>query len=702
MQINCVKTIPMKVTCTNSFLSVLAISLTWVHSAEQPEEATIPSEILDQVVVTANRSDQTLYEQILPANVLSDDRLLLRIEPTLGETLNRLPGVSSTYFAPGSSRPVLRGMGDDRVRMLQNGTSLIDVSNVSPDHAVTVDPLSVQSIEVVRGPATLIYGPNTLGGVVNVIDNRIAEERFSGTHPKGRIDFMGGTADNSLSQSAEFNWGQGPWVFHLDLFNRETENIDIPGFARSSAQRALDDPSVPQPYGTLPNSFTNSEGLGLGASHIFENGYLGFSFSGMNSDYGTVGEPDVTIDLEQRRWDMRGAVYEPLNFLREIRFNFGYSDYTHTEFEGSEVGTVFDTEGFNGRVEFMHKAVAGYEGTFGYEIQFTDFAAAGEEAFLPGVDTQRHALFFFEEKEWGRARFQFGARYDHHSNESLSSDRFGPGQDVDMGAFSASTGVIYEITEDYAASFSLAYTQRPPTYVELFANGPHKATSTVEIGDVDLDREESFSADFSIRKKNGWVTGSAGAFFYRFNDYINLSDTGDTDPDEELPIFVFDPINADFYGFELETIFHLLGPVTAAKDDEQTVAVSEREQRLDLILRADCVHAENRDSGDALPRIPPFRIGTTFEYEKGPLTASIEGQYAAEQNRTADFELPTDSYFLINAGISYRTEIAGMDSTCYVRGVNLTDEEARLSTSFLKDVAPLAGRGVIAGIRVAF
>ena len=685
-----------------SILSLFTMSLTCVHAAEEAKVEPVSAEMLEQIVVTANRSNQTLYEQILPANVLSQDRLLLRIEPSLGETLNRLPGVSSSYFAPGSSRPILRGLGDDRVRMLQNGTSLLDVSNVSPDHAVTVDPLSLQSIEVVRGPATLLYGPNTIGGVVNVIDNRIAEKRFTGSYPQGRVDIMGGTADNSLTESAEFNWGTGPWVYHLDIFHRETENIEIPGFARSAAQRALDDPGDPQPFGKLPNSFSNSEGLGLGVSHVFDKGFLGFSYSGINSDYGTVGEPDVFIDLEQRRWDVRGAVYEPNVFLREMRFNFGYTDYTHTEFEGSDVGTLFNTDGFNGRLEFLHQAIAGFEGTFGYEVQSTDFSANGDEAFLPSVETQKHSLFFFEEKQAGKARFQFGARYDHHSNESMTSVAFGPGLNRDMGVFSTSAGIIYNLTENYAATASAAYTQRPPTYVEMFADGPHAATGTFEVGNANLDQEQSFSLDLSIRKKQGWITGTASTFFYRFNDYINLGNTGATDPIDDLPIFAFAATDADFYGFELESVFHLFGAVTAPDDDQQTTAATAGEDRLDMILRADFVHAEDRSSGDALPRIPPFRLSTAFEYARGPLTASVEGQYSAEQNRTADFELPTDSFFLINAGISYKTRLAGLDSLCYLRGVNLTNEEARLSTSFLKDVAPLAGRGVITGIRLTF
>lgn len=680
-----------------ALLSLVSAQETIVEGAADSESVAtaVALTTLDEVVVTANRSGQTGFEQIAPVSLLTGQELLLKLEPTLGETLRKEPGVSSTSFGPGSSRPILRGLGDDRVRILQNGVSVLDVSNVSPDHAVAADPLSLRAVEVVRGPATLLYGPNTVGGAVNILDNRIATERFEGAYPSGSFAISGGTVDDSLSTSGALTWGSGPWVISLDGFRRQTEDLEIPGFARSSQLRATDGPEVEQPRGTLPNSFTDSEGGGIGVSYIFENGFLGVSYSGLDSNYGTVGEPDVTIGLEQRRWDARGGVYQPTNWLREVNFAVGYSDYTHTEFEGPEVGTVFDFEGVNGRLEFLHEAVAGFEGTFGYEVQVTDFSALGEEAFVPSVDTVTNSLFFLEEREFGPTRFQFGARYDNQSNESRDSDIFGAGVSRDFNTFSASAGLIYTPVEDYAIALSVAYTQRPPTYVELFANGPHVATSTFEVGDVDLGNEEAFSVDLSVRKKSGWFTGSVGAFYYRFTDFITLQPTGAFGPEGELPVFNFEDINADFYGGEAEVTFHLLGAIDAS--DELPPS-----RRLDLTLRADYVRAEDRDTNENVPRIPPFRAAASLEYAKGPFTANVEGEYAAEQDRNADFELPTDSYFLLGAGLSYQVATGPLDSTFYLKAVNLTDEEARLSTSFLKDVAPLGGRGLIAGLRTQF
>ncbi|MES2660932.1 MAG: TonB-dependent receptor [Verrucomicrobiota bacterium] len=687
--------------------AVRAVSLTAAITPFAIAQESTDSTQLDEIVVTANRLDQTLFQQVQPATVLKGKDLLLKLQPTLGDTLDDEPGVSSTSFAPGASRPIVRGLGDDRVRVLQNGTSALDVSNVSPDHAVGADPLTIRSVEVVRGPATLLYGPNTIGGVINVIDDRIPQERFTGTWPTGNFETRIGSVDDLFSQSGAVTWGAGPLVFHLDGFNRDAGDLEIPGYARSAALRKSDPlpPGEKDARGTLPNSATDSKGAGLGGSYVWDNGYLGFSYSGVDSHYGTVAEPDVTIGLHQRRWDMRGAVYTPAPWIKEVNFKLGYSDYDHTEFEGSAVGTKFLIDGYNGRIELLHEKIGSLEGAFGVESQYSEFSALGAEAFLPPVDNSMNAVFFFEEIPLDKFRLQFGARYDHQTNDTQTSAAFGPGVDRECDAFSSSAGIVYTPVEDYAVALSVAYTQRPPTYVELFADGPHVATGTYEIGDPDLGTEDSLSVDLSVRKRTGRVTGSVSGFYYRFNDFISNQPTGGIDPVDSLPIYVYQPIGAVFYGGEIETTFHLVEVVEAAPatDSKSPVATAPaRDRRLDLILRADYVHAENRSTDEPIPRIPPFRFGATLDYAQGPFGARLEGQCAAAQDRHADDELPTDGYFLVNASVSYDLEIGGVNTTFYLKGTNLTDAEARQSTSFLKDIAPMAGRGVIAGIRAEF
>ena len=709
MQLNCIKVSLMQNTCIKrlptmnihklisySSLAVVPLGIVRAEVEETLELAAI--ETLEPVVVTANRFGQTVFEQIPTANVLSGKDFLINREATLGQMLRREPGVSAEYFAPAASRPVIRGLGGDRIRILQNGASLIDISAVSPDHAVMADPLNLSKVEVIRGPASLLYGPNTIGGLVSVFDSRIAEEVYDRKSPTVTYDFSAGSNDNSISNSGSVTWGTGPVVLTFDAFRRNAENVEIPGFARSARERANNPLLGAEASGFVPNSFNDSEGLGFGASYIFENGFIGASVSGIDSNYGTIAEPDVTIGLEQRRVESRGAIYDPSPRFREINYKFGYSDYSHTEFEGTEVGTIFETEGFNFRVEALNTEIAGFEGTIGYEGQFTEFSALGAEAFVPATSTNNNSIFFLQEKDFGKVRFQFGARYDRQESESETNPLFGAGQKRNFNAFSASVGATYNPTEDYALTGTLAYTQRPPTYVELFADGPHVATGTFEVGDVDLGKEEAFSIDLSARKRAGRVTGSVNAFYYRFSDYINLTETGMID--DGLPVFAFQGVNADFYGGEIEATFHLFSPVEP--DPNNREGYTQDDSRLDFTLRADYVRAKDRDNGDSIPRMPPFRAGFDLEYENGPFTASIDGQYSAKQNKTADFETPTDSFFLLGAGLSYQTTIADIDSTFYIRGVNLTDEEARLSTSFLKDISPLAGRGVVVGFRGTF
>lgn len=693
-----------------SLASLLALTTPTFSQAAESDTAT---STLDELFVTGSPTESTLFELVQPASVLSGQDLQLKLQPTLGETLDGQPGVSSTSFGPGASRPIIRGLGEDRVRILQNGTSVLDVSNVSPDHAVASDPLSLRSIEVVRGPAALLYGPNTIGGVVNIIDDRIQEETFDSRYPRGSFTTMLGSADSLEAYSGAATFGKGPFVFHIDAFTRETSDLEIPGFARSERLRTLSPlpPGEAEAYGTLPNSGTESAGAGLGVSYIWDQGYFGVSYSGVDSLYGTVAEPDVTIDLRQRRWDARGALYEPAPWIKELDFKFGYSDYQHTEFEGALPGTDFLIEGYNGRIELTHQPLGIVEGAFGIESQANEFSALGDEAFLPSVDTRINSLFVFEEIPLGKLRLQFGARFDHQTNDTEPNPTFGPGKKRDFDAFSTSAGLVYNPTDNYALALSVAYTQRPPTYVELFADGPHVATGTYEIGDLNLGTEDSFSIDLSLRKKAGWVTGSASAFYYHFDNFVSLSSAGanfvDPDNGDIIPIYAYSAVGATFTGAEIETTFHLIEPAIAEVPSDTDSPLnsspsSSSDRQLDLTLRADYVHAENRDTGGALPRIPPFRASASLDFQQGNWDARIEGQYAAHQDRHDPNELPTDSSFVINAALSYNILLGDIDSTFFIKGVNLTNEEIRQSTSILKDIAPLAGRGVVAGVRVDF
>lgn len=690
---------------------------------------------LPEVVVTASPFGRTLFEQAQPVSVLSGSDLKDALQPTLGETLSRLPGVSSTSFAPGASRPVIRGQGDDRIRILSNGVGTVDVSNVSPDHAVTLDPLIMDSVEVVRGPATLLYGPNGVGGVVNVLDSRIAQERVEsgpgGLPVSGRVDSRYSTGSDLWSGGGEINLGLGPMVIHLDGFSRRSEDMVIPGFARSERLRRAE----PLPDGEseardhLPNSATDTQGGAAGVSWIWDKGYFGASYSLFDSRYGTVAEPDVTIDMDQTRWDGRGAFYDPFAGIREINYKFGYSDYTHTEFEGPETGTVFNITGYDGRIEVKHAKAGPFEGTFGYQTTHSDFSALGEEAFLPPTESDSQSVFLFEEAVTGPLRWQWGLRYDHSTVDSETYSGFGKGRDRSFDGISGSAGVVWDMPQDYSLAFNAAYTQRAPTYVELLADGPHLATASYERGDDSLSLEKSFGLDLTLRKKTGFITGSAGLFYQRFGSYIGLMPTGEEylfgeDGDfENLPVLAYEATGAEFYGGELETTFHLLAPAVdstngstagsaasgknpAGKSPVSAASVTGNnggaDRSLDLELRADCVFTRDLDNGGSLPRIPPFRASAALVYRFEKLTARLEAQYAAAQFRTAENELPTDSYVLINAGVNYRLLDGPVSLDVFLRGTNLGNEDARQHTSYLKDISPMEGRALLVGMQAAF
>lgn len=683
-----------------------------------------PAVAMDEIVISSTPLGRTLLQQTQPVSVLEGQRLWENAGGSLGETLSGVPGVTSTGFAPGAGRPIIRGLGEDRIRVLNHGVGLLDVSNVSPDHAVSLDPILMERVEVVRGPAALLYGPNGVGGVVNVLDGRIPEQRvepgWNEWPVRGKLESKYGSGADLWSGAGSLDVGLGPVVLHFEGFRQESDDLRIPGDARSRRlqEREPLEAGEREASGRLPNSFTESEGGSLGASWIWDQGYIGMSWSWLDRFYGTVAEEEVTIAMEQERWESRGAWREPLAGWEEIRYHLAVSDYQHTEFEGPEVGTIFEVEGYEGRVEASHAPWRSWQGTLGYQTSFSEFSALGAEAFLPDVETENHAAFWLEELTWRDLRWQAGLRYDHTRVESLETAGFGEGSGRSFDAVSGSMGVVWDLPQGYSVAFQSALTRRAPTYVELFAEGPHLATGVYERGDDTLDLEDSLGFDLTVRKSTGRVTGSAGVFYNRFDGFIGLFPTGEEtefgeDGEmESLPLQEYRAVPADFLGGEVEWTFHLLGaaepevPSTVDQSGKATPPSGSSNPltgpRLDLEWKADWVHTRLRDEGGGLPRIPPFRTSAALVLGLDQLTARLEGQYSASQDRTSRGELPTDAFFLLNAGLSYRWKFQDITMDVFLRGTNLLDEEARLHTSFLKDIAPLGGRAVVAGVQFSF
>ncbi len=638
----------------------------------------------DEVVVTAGASARQQLELAQASTVLSGDDLDQRRDSTLGETLAQQPGISSTYFGPGASRPVIRGLGGDRVRMLSDGLGSADASNVSPDHAVSVDPASAERIEVLRGPSTLLYGSTAIGGVVNVLDNRIPG--YAPEKPlTGSVELSAGTVAGERQGSLMLEGGAGRFAWHADYLQRETDDYEIPGFAEADPQ---EDEEM---TGELDNSALDSEAGSIGFSLVGDTGLIGLSVSGFDTLYGVPGHEHeheekeeggpVRIDLEQRRVDLKGELRRPFGLWSGARLRLGSADYEHRELEGAEVGTTFLNESLEGRFELVQQRTrGGLSGSVGVQYSTSDFAAIGAEAFVPPSTTDLAAVFAFEEIQRGKLRYQFGGRFE---NQQVDVDSELP--DRDLSGLSGSLGLVWEPADDYSLSVSVARSVRLPTATELYANGPHIATDAFEVGDPDLDQETSLGVDVSLRKRTGRFTATLNLFANRFDDYVFERFNGEEQ--DGLAVIVFDQQDAEFVGGEIE------GLVNLYQGDHA---------HFDLLLGTDYVRAELSGTGEPLPRIPPRRhkLGVSYRYDR--LRAFAEAIRAESQDRASDEETTTAGYTLLNAGISYRLFLGPTVLDLMLRGRNLGDEEARNHVSFLKDVAPLPGRDVNLGVRLAF
>ena len=616
----------------------------------------------EAIVVNSGLDASALAETAKPITVLAGLDLASRMKSTLGETLAEQPGVSSTSFGPGASRPVIRGMGGDRVRILQGGVGTADASNTSPDHAVSFDPLSAEQIEVVRGPATLLYGSTAIGGVVNVIDGRIPEskaERGLG----GVFDLALGSVSDEKQGGASLQGGSQGFAWHADVLHRTTGDVQ-----------------VPLPEKSVLNSATENTSGSLGASIVGDRGFFGANAAVFNTNYGIPSEDGVTIDMKQRRLDLKGAIREPFGAFRGLKVRLGVSDYEHSELEGREVGTRFDNKGYEGRVEFLHKDLGPLKGAFGFQAQGRDLTVTGDEAFLPPSQTRSLAAFVLEEMGAGRTRLALGGRVER---QVVDLDR---GDSRTLTGLSGSAGLTVRAKDGLAFGLTLSYSERLPGAEELFSDGPHAATNAYEIGDPDLSKEKSLGFDASIKKSGGSLTGEVSFFRNAFTGYIFESFT--EEEIDELQVVRYEQRDATFWGFEAQAGVGLL---------------ETGERHLSLEGTADYVRAQVEPTSVPLPRIAPMRLGAAVHYRDSRFDARGEVRRTLAQNRVSEFETPTSSYTFLNATVSYR--IFGGSRTItdlLLRGTNLTDSLGRNHVSYLKDLVPLPGRDIRAALRFRF
>lgn len=642
---------------------------------------------IEQVIITATPLRESAFETAQPAALLSGDELIRSRSLSLGETLSSQPGVSATYFGPQASRPVIRGIGGERVQMYEDGGAALDASALSNDHSVTIDPLLAERIEVVRGPATLLYGNGASGGLINVITSRIPES-VPEKPVSAALELRGDSATEERSGAVRLDGGSGHWAWHVDGHKRDTDDVRIPGFALSRELRELraaEGEEVDEMRNRLLNSGSETYGGAVGGTYVSEKGFVGLGVSRFDTNYGlpdSTGETGVRIDMRQTHYDLKAEMDDLTSFISKVRVRSSYNDYTHGELESSgEVGTLFAQKGSDSRLVFDHAPVAGWRGTFGVQYRDVDLDVTGEEALLPPSQTRNLGYFVFEERQFGPLHLEAGARLEQ---QKIDAENDLPG--YDQNAVSGSLGGVWKLAGDYAVALNVTSTQRHPTATELFADGPHIAAQRFEIGDPDLKRERATTFDLGFRKTAGDWTGSITAFRSDYSRYIYAALTGETAGDEEpLPVVRYSQRDATFNGFELE--------LTPPSADLGFAVLSSR-------IVADYVRAKLKDGGGDVPQIPPLRLGGELTLEKGPVTSGLSVTWYDKQDKLGPEELPTDGYTMVNLDFSYKLPEREHSVFFYVRGENLLDEDARRHSSPLKDVAPLPGRGIGAGVRI--
>ena len=642
----------------------------------------------DLIIVTASPLERSINDTLTGQSILTGAELQDRLANTIGETLKLEPGLSSTSFGAGASRPIIRGQDGDRVRILTNGVGSIDASSASPDHAVAVEPAQAERIEVLRGASLLRYGSSGAGGVVNVIDGRIPTD-FPDGQTDASIRIGASSVDSGAEGAASIDQRVGNFVIHLDGTFRDADDFRIPVEGESRAQLEEEGEEIPDDFDesrTLDNSFFETSSLSGGLSYIGDRGFIGLAVSGFDTTYGVPGghheeeeegeeeeeeeeeEGGVFIELEQRRVDLN-AGWEFDGAIEKVQIFAGYADYEHVEFEGpGEVGTIFENEGFEIRAEAIQAERGNWRAAYGLQYRERDFSAIGEEAFVPPTLTEQFGVYTFHEVELRNAHIEGAVRF-----ESTDQENSVTGENEDFDLISVSAGGDIHLTDALRIGGTAFRTERAPTTEELFANGPHLATNQFEVGDPTLGKETATGVEGILRYQQGNHNLTVNAFYTDYSDYVYLTETGGEE--DGLPLFQFTGEDAEFYGFEVagRTQFASAGQFDISADG-----------------LVEFVRAETENSN--LPRIPPLSTLVGLEADSERLSLRGEWEYVSEADDLAPFELPTDDYSLVNAFLTWKAPAGAQDVSLRLSVLNIFDEEARIHSSFLKDLVPQPGR----------
>lgn len=664
-------------------------SLAQTVAATDEAHGLPPSDIIVTAPYSRNRFDILTGVSVLDGEVLTRE-----VRSTLGETLAQQPGVSATSFGPNASRPILRGFQGERIRVLDDGIGTFDVSNTSVDHAVAINPLLVDRIEVLHGPTSLLYGSSAIGGVVNLIGSRIPRAL-----PDAPVHFDGlgtfGSAANEFSFAGALNAPiAGKFVAHVDGSYYTADDLKIGGYVLSDAARAEaianGNFEAAELKDVLPNSAATNWDVAGGFSYIGDGSIAGISVNHLENDYGVPiryalapGEEQeaVSIALEQTRVDALAYVETNGGFIDQVKVRWGYADYQHSEIdaETGEVGTTFYNKGQEGRLELVQTKRGEWTGATGGQYIIRDFNVVGDEAFLPKNTTFSGGLFTLQEYRAGNWRFEGAARYEITTVQSqpVSFERtFRP--------FSASIGASMALAPGWRIGLDLSHTGRAPAAEELLANGPHAGTQAYEVGDPNLDLEVANGAELTVRGTGTNFSFDASFYYQDFSNYIYLEQTGAIV--DGLPEFITLQGPATYWGFEIQ------GNATIARWGEWALSAN---------LLTDYVNAQLKDVGPA-PYIPPLRILGGLGIAGNSVDATVQVEWANKQTRVAPYETPTDGYVLLNLSANWRPFKSNQDTYIVFSIDNILNEDARRASSYLKDYAPLAGRDFRVALRAAF
>ncbi len=696
-------------------LSGLALAISPVAYAEK--NGAEKNRTIEEVVV---RAHPLSGEGLAQASLTLRGKLLnQKIAPSLGATLESMPGITSSSFGEAVGRPVIRGLSGTRVRVMEDRLSTMDVSVVSGDHATTVEPFIADQIEVLKGPSTLLYGTGAIGGVVDVHTGRIPhprdEEKLSGK-------FAADVGDNGDQENfiGRIDGGSNNLLWHIDAFDRQAKDYDIPGFTESAAQIAAEEAEEAEHEeeeheeeelvrGTLPGSHYKTDGGAIGLTYANTNGFIGMALSRTEAVYGLPGghghgahedehgddhdeeeheeeeheeEGTPILSMKQTRIDLEAAIVNPLGGLFDnLNIRIGHNDYEHSEIEpDGEIATFFENDATESRIE-LSRDRDNIRDVFGAQYDTRDFSVVGEEAFLPGVETISLAGFWLREISLENFNLETGARFERVDHEPIT------GLDRDFNSFSASAGIVYPITESLTYTISIDYAQRAPVGEELYSNGPHLATGRYEIGNSNLSEEEVLSATLGIAYNSEAWDMNVSVYRSAFSDFIyQRSDNRELD---ELPVFVWDQDDANVSGLEGEIVYR-----TTVFD----------EHNMSIRSFFDMVNTDLKSSSERnLPLIPPARLGLGSQLTWQNFAFNVDYIHAFEQDQQPSYELPSQSYEDLSMYIAWYipTQLES-ELEVFLRGDNLTDDEQRQHTSFIKDTAPAPGRRVSVGVRYTF